>query len=47
MIIYGPTHAAYDFDIGPVLIQDYFHEDYYQLIQHTLSDNVCLPAFLS
>ncbi|EME41304.1 hypothetical protein DOTSEDRAFT_176366 [Dothistroma septosporum NZE10] len=28
MIIYGPNHVEYDLDIGPVIINDYYHDSY-------------------
>ncbi|KAF2686030.1 multicopper oxidase [Lentithecium fluviatile CBS 122367] len=36
MVIYGPKHADYDIDIGPVLIEDWFHADYYTLVNNTM-----------
>jgi FtsP/CotA-like multicopper oxidase with cupredoxin domain len=32
MVIYGPKHAEYDIDIGPVLMEDWFHADYFSLV---------------
>ena len=33
MIIHGPTSADYNIDIGPVMISDWNHQDYYRLVQ--------------
>ena len=33
MVIYGPTQASYDVDIGPIMLSDYSHESYYQIVQ--------------
>lgn len=37
MVIYGPKHADYDIDIGPVLLEDWFHADYYSLVENTMN----------
>lgn len=29
MVIYGPKNAPYDVDIGPVMLSDWYHPDYY------------------
>ena len=39
MIIYGPENEAYDEDLGPVLLTDWYHTDYFTLI-----DQVMAPA---
>ncbi|KAF2477172.1 uncharacterized protein BDR25DRAFT_251761 [Lindgomyces ingoldianus] len=39
MIIHGPKHAEYDIDIGPVLLTDWYHADYYTLVQNTMAGN--------
>ena len=33
MIIYGPRSADYDIDLGPVLLTDYYHKSYYELVK--------------
>lgn len=37
MVIYGPKHAEYDIDLGPVIVEDWFHADYYTLINNTMN----------
>lgn len=37
MVIYGPKHAEYDIDIGPVLLEDWYHADYYTLVNNTMN----------
>ena len=32
MVIYGPTESDYDIDLGPVVLNDYFHQPYYEII---------------
>jgi FtsP/CotA-like multicopper oxidase with cupredoxin domain len=33
MIIHGPSNAKYDIDLGPVFLTDYFHEDYFSIVE--------------
>lgn len=33
MIIYGPKHEPYDIDIGPVLLGDYYHREYFDVLR--------------
>jgi FtsP/CotA-like multicopper oxidase with cupredoxin domain len=47
MIIYGPKNVDYDIDLGPVILSDWYHEDYYSLVEKTMSrkgDNTPQPA---
>lgn len=47
MIIYGPKNVDYDVDLGPVILSDWYHEDYYSLVELTMSkkaDNTPQPA---
>ena len=38
MIIYGPTdNTEYDVDLGPVIVNDWFHRPYYQLIEQVMA----------
>lgn len=39
IVIYGPTNKAYDIDIGPVMLSDWYHKDYLTLVQETLTPN--------
>ncbi|KAI1816141.1 multicopper oxidase [Poronia punctata] len=48
IVVHGPTNAKYDIDLGPVMITDWWHEDYFTTVQevmapgfqgHTYSDN--------
>jgi FtsP/CotA-like multicopper oxidase with cupredoxin domain len=36
LIIHGPRNAKYDIDLGPVLLTDYWHIDYFYMVQRTL-----------
>ena len=33
MIIHGPGNAIYDIDVGPVFLTDYYHQDYFNIVQ--------------
>jgi len=37
MIIYGPQNAQYDVDLGPIILQDWYHEDYYTLVEQVMA----------
>ena len=37
MIIYGPTQVEYDIDLGPILLTDWFHRDYYEMVQRIMA----------
>lgn len=38
MIIYGPhDNAQYDVDLGPVLLSDYYHQEYYTIIEQVMA----------
>lgn len=37
MIIHGPSdNAIYDVDLGPVLLSDYYYQDYYSIVQNVM-----------
>ena len=37
LIVYGPKHADYDVDLGPILLSDYHHEDYTTIVERVVS----------
>ncbi|TVY15230.1 oxidoreductase ptaK [Lachnellula arida] len=39
MIIHGPTNAPYDIDLGPVMLSDYYHTDYFTLVEGAMASN--------
>lgn len=43
IIIHGPPHADYDVDIGPVILSDWYHDDYYTLVEGTMDSTTGLP----
>ncbi|OCK94729.1 laccase-like multicopper oxidase [Cenococcum geophilum 1.58] len=39
MVIHGPKTADYDIDIGPVMVSDWYHQDYFTLVNQTMQGN--------
>ena len=39
LIIYGPSQVDYDIDLGPIMMNDWFHSVYYYLVQVTMAPN--------
>jgi FtsP/CotA-like multicopper oxidase with cupredoxin domain len=37
LIIHGPKNVPYDIDVGPVLLTDWYHEEYFSLVQQTMT----------
>ncbi|KZF20183.1 multicopper oxidase [Xylona heveae TC161] len=46
MIIYGPKHVPYDIDIGPVVLGDYYHRDYFSVIEDVAGTNPDFKVFV-
>lgn len=44
MIIHGPSNADYDVDLGPILVTDYYHEDYYTLVEQVMGTDLSQVA---
>jgi FtsP/CotA-like multicopper oxidase with cupredoxin domain len=40
MVIHGPITADYDVDIGPVMLSDWYHSDYFPLVNDTMQGAV-------
>jgi hypothetical protein len=37
MVIHGPVlNAVYDVDLGPIMLSDWYHQDYYTLVNNTM-----------
>lgn len=47
MVIYGPTdNIQYDMDLGPVMVNDWFHQDWFSLVEQVMapaSENLLPP----
>ncbi|APA07098.1 hypothetical protein SS1G_04196 [Sclerotinia sclerotiorum 1980 UF-70] len=37
MIIHGPSNAPYDIDLGPVFLTDYYHKEYFSIVQDVMA----------
>lgn len=37
IVVYGPTNKAYDIDVGPIMLSDWYHKDYETLVKETLT----------
>ena len=37
MVVYGPWAQSYDIDLGPILLTDWYHKDYFTLVQETIT----------
>ena len=44
MIIHGPENADYDVDLGPVVLTDYYHEDYYAILEDVMGTDLTKVA---
>lgn len=48
MIIYGPKHTPYDIDVGPIILGDYYHRDYFDVLRDVAGSsqdfNVYVPS---
>ena len=44
MIIYGPKSADYDIDLGPILLTDYYHESYYEIVEEIMGTDLTKVA---
>lgn len=40
MIIHGPKNVAYDKDLGPVFLTDWYHDEYFSIVQKVMSSPV-------
>ena len=47
MIVHGPTNANYDIDLGPILITDYYHDDYFSIVEDVMGTDLSKVAPLS
>jgi FtsP/CotA-like multicopper oxidase with cupredoxin domain len=47
LIIYGPTNAPYDIDVGPIFINDWYHRDYFSILEDVMGTDLTKIAPLS
>ena len=36
---YGPRNAEYDIDLGPVMLSDYYHKEYFEIVKDVVGPN--------
>lgn len=44
MIIYGPRDQDYDIDLGPIALSDWFHKEYFTIVQTEVEAHGPPPA---
>ena len=44
IVIHGPECEDYDIDLGPVMLSDWYHQDYFELVEQTMAVN-STPVF--
>ena len=42
--IHGPLNADYDIDLGPVLLTDYYHKQYFDIVEEVMGTDLSLIA---
>lgn len=45
MIIHGPKNVPYDIDVGPVLITDWYHKEYFEIVKDVMASPGGPPPF--
>lgn len=43
MVIHGPKNVPYDIDVGPVLLSDWYHNEYFSVVEQTMRPNGAPP----
>jgi len=36
MVVYGPSNVDYDIDVGSILLSDYYHRDYFSVVEQVM-----------
>ncbi|KAI0599464.1 multicopper oxidase-domain-containing protein [Biscogniauxia sp. FL1348] len=39
IVVYGPSSMSYDLDIGPIMVNDWWHQDYFAVVEEVMSPN--------
>ncbi|KAI0402450.1 multicopper oxidase-domain-containing protein [Xylaria palmicola] len=37
IVVYGPKNAQYDIDLGPIMVNDWWHTDYYSVVKQVMA----------
>ena len=40
LIVHGPKNVAYDIDVGPVTLSDYYHRDYFSILEDVMGNDL-------
>ena len=40
LVIHGPKNVPYDKDLGPVLLTDWYHDEYFNIVEKVMSSPV-------
>ncbi|KAL2210051.1 laccase [Sarocladium strictum] len=43
MVIYGPGRSKYDVDLGPILLSDWYHPEYFDLVEQVMTPGAGPP----
>ena len=43
MVIHGPTNVDYDIDVGPVFLSDWYHTDYFSIVEQVMAPSATAP----
>lgn len=44
IVVYGPKNTNYDIDVGPVMLADWYHTPYFELVEQTLAPGARAPV---
>lgn len=44
IVVHGPECEDYDIDLGPIMLSDWYHQDYFELVEQTMAVN-STPVF--
>ncbi|KAK4125200.1 multicopper oxidase [Parathielavia appendiculata] len=39
IVVYGPTKEHYDIDLGPIMLSDWYHKEYFDIVKEMLAPN--------
>lgn len=46
LIIYGPKHVDYDVDLGPIMLGDYYHSEYHDVVEATAGTSTDINIYV-
>ncbi|OTB07435.1 putative multicopper oxidase [Hypoxylon sp. CI-4A] len=45
IVIHGPKNADYDVDLGPIMVNDWWHQDYYEIVKEVMAPGFAGQTF--